>query len=300
MNKFFAALMLMMSIFSARADQNIFVVWPWSLGDSDAQFSRLMMDHINKQQKELNFVFDNKPGAGASIAAMHVAKNNNTILAASSAFFVRPNFFTEGVHNVSEFKPLMLMCAGPLLVMSGKYRNLNEVPRNQPLTVGLGGPGTTSHLVAELLRSRFPQITVVPYKSTNEPLIDAVAGRVDFAVGFVPAAEQFIDTGKLYGMGVTGTKAVRSIPSLHSQGFANADIVVNNHSWLVNKNVSDEQFRKMQDLARAAVRTPEVQEEFRKLYCDSRALTGEAVDKWFAAQLPLWRDLSLKALSVSK
>ena len=57
MNKFFAALMLMLSIFSARADQNIFVVWPWSLGDSDAQFSRLMMEHMNKQQKEMNFVY---------------------------------------------------------------------------------------------------------------------------------------------------------------------------------------------------------------------------------------------------
>lgn len=300
MNKFFAALMLMLTIFSAQAEQNIFVVWPWGMGDTDAQFSRTVMEHVNKQQKDINFLFDNKPGAGASVAAIHVSKNNNSVLAASSAFFVRPNFFNEGVHNVSDFRPLALMCSGPLVIVSGKYRNWNEVPRDRMLDVGLGGLGTTSHLTAELLKSRFPQINTIAYQNTNQPLIETMAGRIDFAVGFIPAVEQFVDAGKLNAMGVTGNKTVRGIPSLHSQGFANADLVVNNHSWLVNKNVAEEQFGKMQNLVKAALKSPEVQEEFRKFYCDPRGLTGEAADKWFNSQQTFWRDLSTKALANSK
>lgn len=300
MNKFFAACVLMLSMFAAQASQPVFVVWPWGMGDTDAQFSRSVMEHMNRQQKDINFLFDNKPGAGASIAAMHVAKNNNTILAASSAFFVRPNFFSEGVHNMSDFRPLALMCSGPLVIVSGKYRNWDEVPRDRMLDVGLGGLGTTSHLTAELLKSRFPQVNTIAYQNTNQPLIEAMAGRIDFAVGFIPAVEQFVDTGKLTAMGVTGNKTVRGIPSLHSQGFANADVVVNNHSWLVNKNVPEEQFKKMQDLARAALQAPEIQEEFRKFYCDPRGLTGQAADKWFAGQQTFWRDLSVKAKTNSK
>jgi tripartite-type tricarboxylate transporter receptor subunit TctC len=300
MKKFLAAWALILSVFGAQAAQPVFVVWPWGMGDTDVQFSRVVMEDMNRQQKDINFLFDNKPGAGASIAAMHVAKNNNSILAASSAFFVRPNFFTEGVHSMDDFKPLMLMCSGPLVLVSGKYRNLNEVPRDQVVNIGLGGLGTTSHLTAELLKSRFPQVTAVAYQNTNQPLIEAMAGRIDFAVGFIPAVEQFVDSGKLHAVGITGNKSVRGIPTLASQGLTNADLVVNHHSWLVNKNVPDDQFRKMQDLARTALRAPEIQEEFRKFYCEPRNLTGDAAGKWFVDQQKFWRDLSVKARANSK
>jgi tripartite-type tricarboxylate transporter receptor subunit TctC len=300
MSKFLAACALALCAMSSWAQQNIFVVYPWSLGDTDAQYSRSTVEHINRQQKQLNFVLENRPGAGASIAAMHVARTPNTVLAASSAFFVRPNFFNEGVHSIADFRPLALICSGPLLVTSGKYKSWDEVPRNQALTIGLGGPGTTSHLVGELIRQRFPQAVIVPFKSTNEPLIETIAGRLDFAVGFVPAAEQYIDIGKLYGLGVTGKNAVRNIPSLQSRGFVNADALVNYHSWLVSKNTPEDQFKKMQELTRTAMKAPEIQEEFRKLYCDTQALTGEAADRWFARQVPIWRDLSLKAVANSQ
>jgi tripartite-type tricarboxylate transporter receptor subunit TctC len=284
----------------AWASQSISVVWPWALGDTDAQYSRSVMEHINKQQKEINFLFDTKPGAGASIAAMHVAKTPNSIMAASSAFFVRPNFYSDGVHNINDFQPLMLMCSGPLVIVSGKHKSWAEVPRDQPLNIGLAGPGTTSHLVGEIIRQRFPQAIIVPYKSTNEPLIETIAGRIDFAVGFIPAAEQYLDTGRVHGLGVTGPSTVRNIPSLHQQGFANASTVVNHHSWLVPKSMPREQFIALQNLVLAAARSPEVREDFKKLHCEPRALVADPATQWFNTQITHWRDLSKKALANSK
>jgi tripartite-type tricarboxylate transporter receptor subunit TctC len=194
----------------------------------------------------------------------------------------------------------MLMCSGPLVITSGKYSNWNEVPRDKPLTIGLAGPGTTSHLVAELIRAKYPLSEVVSYRSTNEPMVDAMARRVDFAVGFVEPAEQFIDTGRLNALGVTGTKTVRKIPTLHSQGFVNADVVVNHHSWLVSKQMLDSKFRKLQEIARESIKSPNVQEEFNNLHCEHKGLVGEAADKWFNIQVTFWRDQSKKALENSK
>lgn len=300
MKKILLTCILSILTMSSWASQSIFVVWPWSLGDTDAQYSRSVMEHINRQQKEINFVFDNKPGAGASIAAMHVAKTSNSIMAASSAFFVRPNFYTDGVHSIADFQPLVLMCSGPLVIVSGKHKSWADVPRDQPLSIGLAGPGTTSHLVGEIIRQRYPQAIIVPYKSTNEPLIETISGRIDFAVGFVPAAEQYLDTGKVYGLGVTGSSAVRNIPSLHSQGFANASAVVNHHSWLVPKSMPREQFLALQNLAAAAVKSPEVREDFKKFHCEPRGLTADSATQWFNTQTTQWREFSKKALTNSK
>jgi tripartite-type tricarboxylate transporter receptor subunit TctC len=285
---------------SSWASQTVFVTWPWSLGDTDAQYSRSIMEYANKRQRDINFVFDNKPGAGASIAAMHVAKTSNSIMAASSAFFVRPNFYSDGVHNIADFQPLALLCSGPLVIVSSKHKSWNDVPKDQPLSIGLAGPGTTSHLVGELIRQRYPQAIIVPYKSTNEPLIETIAGRIDFAVGFIPAAEQYLDTGKVHGLGVTGTATVRNIASLHNQGFANAATVVNHHSWLVPKTMPREQFQTLQSLVQTGLKTPEVQEEFRKLHCEPRGLVGDSATQWFNTQVINWRDLSKRALANSK
>lgn len=300
MKSFIIGLMLYLSTSVVYATQIISVVWPWSVGDSDAQMTRLMMEYINQRQTDLKFVFDNRPGAGASIAAIHVAKTPNSIMAASSAFFVRPNFFEQGVHSIDDFKPLVLICSGPLLVMSGKYTKWEDVPKTQTLTIGLGGPGTTSHLVAELIRTRYPNSIIVPYKSTNEPLIDALGQRIDLAVGFVQAAEQYLDTGKLHALGITGSRSVRSIPSLYSQGFVNADRVTNHHSWLVPKSMPDTQFKLMQTLARESIQSSAMQQEFQKLYCQPKGLIGDDADQWFDSQKLFWKDLSSTAIKNSK
>jgi tripartite-type tricarboxylate transporter receptor subunit TctC len=296
----FTAVVGIVTSITLLAAQPVFVVWPWGMGDSDAQISRSLMNVINQEQTDLNLLFENKSGAGASIAAMYVSRNPNTVLAASSAFFVRPNFYSEGVHKISDFRPLILICSGPMLVMSGKYSKWSDVPTDKPLTIGLAGPGTTSHLVAELIRAKYPLSTVVSYRSTNEPMMDAISGNVDFAVGFIQTAEQFIDSGRLHALGITGPKSVRKIPSLRSQGFANADVVVNHHSWLVSKNMPEQQFKRMQELAKKSISSTEVRAEFNNLYCDPQGLVGNDANVWFDKQVTLWKNLSEKTLKDSR
>ena len=131
MKKFLIALAVAMAAFSTQAQQQISIIWPFGMGDTQAQYSRSLVEELNRSQKKYTFILENRPGAGATIGAKHVATTPNTILSASTAFFVRPNFYPNESHNVADFRPLMTQCAAPMLIVSKKYKSWRDIDRNQ-------------------------------------------------------------------------------------------------------------------------------------------------------------------------
>ena len=59
--------------------ETITIVWPFGMGDTQAQYSRSLIDELNNNQKKYTFILDNKPGAGATIGAKYVAATPNTV-----------------------------------------------------------------------------------------------------------------------------------------------------------------------------------------------------------------------------
>jgi len=107
MKKFLIATAVALEAVSAQAQQTLTIIWPFGIGDTQAQYSRSLVEELNKTQKKYTFILENKPGAGATIGARHVLATPNSVLAASTAFFVRPNFYPEESHSVADFRPLM-------------------------------------------------------------------------------------------------------------------------------------------------------------------------------------------------
>lgn len=91
-NLFLSLITVCVSI-TAQARDTISVIWPFGVGDTAAQYSRSLIEVLNQTQSQYGFIFENKPGAGSSIAANYVARTPGTLLSASTAFFVRPNFY---------------------------------------------------------------------------------------------------------------------------------------------------------------------------------------------------------------
>ncbi len=129
MKKFLVAVAVAVAASSAQAQQQISIIWPFGMGDTQAQYSRSLVEELNKAQKKYIFILENRPGAGATIGARHVATTPNTILSASTAFFVRPNFYPEDSHKVSDFQPLMTQCAAPMVIVSKKYKTWKEIDK---------------------------------------------------------------------------------------------------------------------------------------------------------------------------
>jgi len=291
MKKFLIAAAVALTALASQAEQ-ISIIWPFGMGDTQAQYSRSLVEELNRTQKKYTFILENKPGAGATIGAKYVVTTPNTILSASTAFFVRPNFYPEDSHRVSDFRPLLTQCAAPMLLVSKKYRSWNEIDRNQKINIGISGLGATSHLMAMEIVKRYPNAVVVPYKGTREASIDVIGGNIEMSVAFLGEVEGFLDRGELNALGISGRKTVRGIATLESQGFAGVGEVVNMHSLQVPRTMPEAQYQELRNLVLQSARTDAVQRAYSVDYCDPSNLNTSATQIWFDSQVALWKRLS--------
>jgi tripartite-type tricarboxylate transporter receptor subunit TctC len=210
---------------NAYAVETVTIVYAFSPADTMAGYSRTLVDEANRIQNKYNFIFDTKPGAGNTIAANYVKTANNHILATSSAFFIRPVLYPGQSYEIDEFKPLLPQCDSPMGVASVKYKSWKDVPKDRPITIGVSGLGVTTHLVALQIVAKYPNISIVPFKSTNDSIIASVGGHVDLTVGFINdllvwTTDNVKETQKLSVLGVTGNKPIKNILPLSQQGFS--------------------------------------------------------------------------------
>ena len=292
MKKFLIASAVALASFSSQAQQTVSIIWPFGMGDTQAQYSRSVVEELNKSQKKYTFILENKPGAGATIGAKHVATTPNTVLSASTAFFVRPNFYPEESHSVADFRPLMTQCAAPMVIVSKRYRNWQEVDKSKPINIGISGLGATSHLMAMEIVKRYPNAQPVPYKGTREASMDVIAGNIELSVAFLGEVEGFLDKGDLHALGISGRRAVRGVPTLESQGFAGVGEVVNMHSLQVPRSMPDAQYNELRAMIVEAAKASSVQRAYAVDHCEPSNLDATATQRWFDGQVALWKRLS--------
>jgi tripartite-type tricarboxylate transporter receptor subunit TctC len=292
-------LSVILSLLSATvmAKETVTIVYSWTPADTAANFHRTLAEEANRIQSKYKFVFDAKPGAGGSIAANHVATNPNTILATASAFFIRPNFFPNESHDLGAFKQLMPQCSAPGLISSSKYKTWKDVPADRPLTIGVSGMGTTTHLIATQVARRYPQMTVVPFKSTSEALVSVLGGNTDFAVNFLGDSEQYARPGspkRVYMLGITGDKTVAGVAPMITQGFSKSLARMNIPAQLVvPRTTSDVKFNEWREILVKAGQSKSVQDSFARDYCESlNQMPTDQIQGYYNMQVVEWQRLS--------
>lgn len=296
MKKILLALLATVAL-SAHAQQVVTVYYGWNASDTAANFHRTLVNEANKQQKKYTFIFDTKPGAGAAIAAMHVEKTPNTILATSSAFWIRPNFFPKESHDVANFRELMPACDAPLTMVSSKYKSIKEIPTDKPLTVAVSGLGITTHLVATEVAKKYPKMTIIPFKSTTDSVLSALSGTTDFSINFIGDSEQYTlpeSKTRLYMLGVTGTSPQLNIPTFVSQGFDKSLTYMNAPAHMVVPNtMSDSQFKEIREIFVKAGRGQSVLDSYKADHCSSLNQMGDdQIQPWYNASNVRWKRIA--------
>ena len=183
------------------------------------------------------FVIENRGGAGGNIGAEAVytaAPDGYTLLASQPA----PITSNVALYKKLNFDPVALE---PVAVMS-KFPNVLLVRKDFPaktaqeflayvkanpgkVNFASQGPGTTSHLTAELFNSvTGTKMLHVPYRGTGPALNDLVAGHVDLIFMELSAAHKLHDAGKARILAVATDKRLDimpDIPTLNEIGLQN-------------------------------------------------------------------------------
>jgi tripartite-type tricarboxylate transporter receptor subunit TctC len=297
MKKILAILLVSAFAVSAQAKETVTIVYSWSAADPAANFDRAIIHEANQLQNKYQFLFEAKPGAGGTVAANYALTNANSVLATSSAFFIRPNFYPTDSHDIAKFQALMPKCVVTALITSSKYKTWKEVPTNKPLSIGVSGLGTTTHLIAEQIVAKYPNMQVIPFKSTSEALVNVIGGQVDFAVNFIGDVESWTKENStkrtLNVLGATGSQPMGKIPTLVSQGFsAELSTMSPPHQYLIPASLSDEKTREIREILVKASKTPAVKAAYAIDQCRPFEIPESQLQSWYQTQTSKWKTLT--------
>lgn len=298
MSKFLIGLAAALTFNLAHAREVVTIFYAWGPGDSVANYHRTIAAEANKLQDKYTFVFDTKPGAGGAIASNHVLATPNTVLAHSTAFFVRPAVYPNESYDLSQFKSQYVHCMAPMAVTSTKYKSWRDVPADQSVTVGISGLGVTTHLAAVQLQKRYPKMNIVPFKSTNDSMLSMVSGQTDFHIGFISEAEQWTRENvrserKVTVLGITGNKPVNNYQPLVTQGFDPSFASMNvGHHLVVPGKVDSARHREIYDIFARAGQTPSVRAAYAVDYCEPQSVAYTELPKFFAFHTDYWKRLA--------
>jgi tripartite-type tricarboxylate transporter receptor subunit TctC len=193
-----------------------------------------------------NFIVENHPGQGGSLALGQLAKSpadgSVAMLAHMSAMATNPHMYKsvpydalkdfEAVGLVGDL-PFMLVCNPALPVHS--VQELIAYAKAHPgeLTNSSSGNGTVSHLAMEEFKRRAGvDIRHVPYKGSAPGLTDVIAGNVSMALETAAAVQPFVRGGQLRLLAAGTTKrlgGILAVPTLAEQGFPEINAV----TWLM-------------------------------------------------------------------
>jgi tripartite-type tricarboxylate transporter receptor subunit TctC len=187
-------------------------------------------------------VVENRPGAGGSIAAEATAKSASDgytiFFGSTSPLAINPAYFAKvGYDTLRDFTPISLAVKQPLIIVahpSLPVRNLADVvamAKRQPgkLSYGSAGPGTSNHLVGELLNDAARiEIVHVPYKGGAPALTALLGGEIELQVSQPNTMMPFIKSGRVRAIATTGARRLAQLPqvgTLVEAGYKDLDII---------------------------------------------------------------------------
>ena len=193
-----------------------------------------------------NYIVDNKPGQGGSLAMGALAKSQADgsvmMLTHMSAVATNPHMYKSVPYDsMKDFEPVGLLGDLPFVLVcnsSMPFSNVEQLVRyakENPgkLTNASSGNGTVSHLAMEDFKRRAGiDILHVPYKGSGPGLTDVVAGQVSLALETAAAVQPFVQSGRLKALGVgttTRMSTMPNVPTIAEQGFKDFSAV----TWLM-------------------------------------------------------------------
>lgn len=197
--------------------------------------TRILADGLSESLGQ-QFVVENRPGAGGTIAggiAAKAAKDGYTLLAISMGHSVSAVMVKQVPYDpVEDFAPVGIFTNSAFVVVVPKdspakdIKGLIEYVNKQPgkLNYSTVGLGSTQHLIAEHLRQRASiNAQAVSYRTTGEVVSALLRGDAAFAVELYHPIRGQIDSGDVRVIAVATPMrwpAIPNVPTLAESGVS--------------------------------------------------------------------------------
>lgn len=191
------------------------IVVPLSAGGFADVPARILAPRLSAQLGG-SFYVENRPGAGSTIGADHVAKaepDGYTLLFTATPHVISAWLYkTLQYDALKSFAPVALVASGPYALVVhpdlnvGSVRELIAAAKAQPgkIDYASSGNGSAQHLVTALFATMAGiDINHVPYKGSGGAMQDVLGGRVRMTVAGIPNVLNHVRSGRLRALGVT-------------------------------------------------------------------------------------------------
>ena len=199
---------------SSYPDKPVRFVVPYPPGGGTDVIARIVHERFQAALGQ-TIVIENKGGAGGSVGTDVVAKSapdGYTVLFTLSSHTINPAIFPKLAYDTQkDFEPIGSVASLPQILVANPQFPANTVAelialaKAKPDTLSFAsvGNGSPGHLAGELFKLRTgTQMTHIPYRGGGPAVTDVMGGQVPLLWVSIPAAAQFVKTGKLKALGV--------------------------------------------------------------------------------------------------
>jgi tripartite-type tricarboxylate transporter receptor subunit TctC len=223
-------------------DRPVHFIVPFPAGSATDIVARIVGQKLGTELGQ-QFVIDNRPGAsgeiGTSLVA-HAEPDGYTIgLATSSTHAVSASLNPKLSYNpISDFAPVSMIGASPyvLSVYPGlpayNIADLIALAKAKPgaLNYASVGPDSLAHIAGTLFaRLAGVQLTEVPYRGSNQAVLDLTEGRIEIQFGTLAPTLGQIRANKVRALAITSPNRVDSlpdVPTLQEAGLTGYDVTL--------------------------------------------------------------------------
>lgn len=201
--------------------------------------------------------------------------------------------------TVKDFAPITIAATLPLVVVVPAqspiktFQDLIATARAQPgkLTFASAGPGNTSHLSVEYLKSRLGLDMIhVPYKGSGPAIIGLLGGEVNFMFDSLSSSLPQIKAGKFRALAMASARRSRilpDVPTVIESGLADFDVSVW-YSILAAANTPPQIVQRLHSEFVRVLRTPDVKEKIESYGYDIVGSTPAEADAFIRSEIVRW------------
>jgi tripartite-type tricarboxylate transporter receptor subunit TctC len=212
----------------------------------------------------------------------------NESLIPNKPFALMRDFVAVAPINYSD----LLLVAHPSTGIQS-VKELIERARAQPgqLNYASSGPGTPYHMAGELFKHQAKVFLVhIPYRGSSGARTDVLGGQVDLMFDAVTTMTEHVRSGKVRAIATTGRQrsdVLPDVPTVSELGLPGYEATI----WvglMAPKGTPKAVIDKLNDTLNAALRQPELKQQWARQGATPMIMSPQAFDKFLQDDIAKW------------